>query len=202
VLIMAHGDDAGLRVPPVLAPVQVVVLAVRDEGDVVGRCHALGAELADAGVRVRVDDRADVSLGRRATDWELKGVPVRLEIGPRDLADGVATLVSRVAGEKRPVPLSGIAATVTSELAAQQAALLTDATAQRDARTAAVSTLADARAAAGEGWARVPWAAVGTDGEAELAQDGVTVRCLLRLDGSVPDSDAEPELVAVVARAY
>src|SRR4051812_14812787 len=83
-LIMAHGDDDGLRVPPRLAPVQVVVLAVRDEGEVVERCAELADELRGAGVRVQLDAKADVSMGRRATDWELKGVPVRLEVGPRD----------------------------------------------------------------------------------------------------------------------
>ncbi len=95
-LIMAHGDDDGLRIPPRLAPVQVVVLAVRDEGEVVERCAKLADELRAAGVRVQLDTKTDVSMGRRATDWELKGVPVRLEVGPRDLADGVATLVRRL----------------------------------------------------------------------------------------------------------
>ena len=109
-LIMAHGDDDGLRVPPRLAPIQVVVLAVRDEGDVVARCRALADELRAAGVRVQLDTKADVSMGRRATDWELKGVPVRLEVGPRDLAEGVATLVRRITGgeeRKSPVALDG-----------------------------------------------------------------------------------------------
>jgi len=201
-LVMAHGDDDGLRVPPRLAPIQVVVLAVRDEGGVVERCRALVDELAGAGVRVRLDDRADLSLGRRATDWELKGVPVRLEVGPRDLAEGAATLVRRATGEKRPVPLAGIAATVAAELEEQQALLHDAAASARAARTADVATLADAREAAADGWARVPWSELGTEGELELAQHGVSVRCLVRADGSVPDDDAEDGLVAVVARAY
>jgi prolyl-tRNA synthetase len=204
-LIMAHGDDDGLRVPPRLAPTQVVVLAVRDEGDVVARCGALADELRAAGVRVQLDARADVSMGRRATDWELKGVPVRLEVGPRDLAEGVATMVRRItAGEDRkvPLPLDGVVPAVRDELERQQGALLAEATELRESRTVDVSTLDDARAAATTGWARIPWDDVGPEGEADLAQAGVTVRCLRRTDGSLPASDDERGLVAVVARAY
>jgi prolyl-tRNA synthetase len=65
-----------------------------------------------------------------------------------------------------------------------------------------VSTLADAIAATATGWARVPWSAVGVDGEAEANGQGVTVRCLVRADGSVPDSQEEPELVAILGRSY
>jgi prolyl-tRNA synthetase len=204
-LIMAHGDDDGLRVPPRLAPVQAVVLVVRDEGDVAARCGALTEELRAAGIRVQLDARADVSMGRRATDWELKGVPVRLEVGPRDLADGVATLVRRVAaGEdrKQPIALDTVATAVVNELDRQQAALLAEATERRESHTVDVTTLDDAREAAATGWARIPWDTVGAKGEAELAQASVSVRCLHRADGSLPESDDEPGLTAVVARSY
>jgi prolyl-tRNA synthetase len=204
-LIMAHGDDDGLRVPPRLAPTQAVVLAVRDEGDVVARCRAIADELRAAGVRVQLDARADVSMGRRATDWELKGVPVRLELGPRDLADGVVTLVRRIsAGEERKaqVALADVTTAVPAELDRQQAALLAEATELRESRTADVATLDDAREAATSGFVRIPWDAVGIEGEAELAQSSVSVRCLQRADGSLPESDAERDLVAVVARSY
>jgi prolyl-tRNA synthetase len=201
-LIMGHGDDAGLRIPPELAPVQVVVLAVRDEGGVVERCRALAEELAAAGVRVELDVRTETSLGRRATDWELKGVPLRLELGPRDLNEGVVTLARRITGGKAAVGLDGIVATVVEALADAQAALLAEATTRRDERTQEVATLEEAAEAAASGWARVPWAAVGAEGEAELAQRGVTVRCLVRPDGGLPASDDEDDVVAVVARAY
>ncbi len=202
-LIMAHGDDDGLRVPPRLAHVQVVVLAVRDDGDVIARCRALTDELVAAGVRVQLDDRTDLSLGRRATDWELKGVPVRLELGPRDLANGEVTMVRRITrGDKAPVDLAGIAETVRGALDAEQDALLGEAIERRNTHTADVDSLDDARAAADTGWARLPWDTVGTEGEAELATSGVTVRCLTRADGSMPSSEDEPDLVAYVARSY
>ena len=201
-LIMAHGDDRSLRLPPALAPTQVVVVAVRDEGDVVSRCGALVDELRTAGVRAQLDDRTDGSLGRRVTDWELKGVPVRVELGPRDLAEGQAVLVSRIAGSKTPTPLSGVAEAVVDLLAAQQRDLLAEATARRDDRTVEVGTVAEAAEAATTGFARVPWDVVGPDGEATLAEAKVTVRCLQRPDGSLPDDGDEPGLVATVARSY
>ncbi len=201
-LIMSHGDDAGLRVPPRLAPIQAVVLAVRDDPAVLECCRALSAELVAAGVRAQLDDRTDLSLGRRATGWELKGVPLRVEVGPRDLADGNATLVRRITGEKGAVPLSGIAAAVGVALEEQQAALLREATERRAGWTRDVATIDDAAEAAGEGWARIPWSVLGEAGEAKLAANAVSVRCLVRPDGTVPDSDTEPDLLAVVARSY
>ena len=201
-LIMAHGDDAGLRVPPRLAPIQAVVLAVRDEDDVVGRCRRIAEELRAAGVRVELDLRTETSLGRRATDWELKGVPVRVEVGPRDLAEGVATIVRRISGTKQPVALEGLTGAVVTALDEQQAELLALATERREARTAEVATVEEAIEAAASGWARIPWATLGEEGEARLAESSVTVRCLVRPGGGVPDDPDEPGVLAVVARAY
>jgi prolyl-tRNA synthetase len=201
-LIMCHGDDAGLRIPPVLAPVQVVVLAVRDDDAVIERCRALAEELADADIRVELDVRTETSMGRRATDWELKGIPVRLELGPRDLTEGVVTLVRRVGGVKEPVALSGIVGSVTEALATAQATLLAEATTRRDTNTVDVATIAEAAEAASTGWARIPWATLGLEGEAELAKSGVTVRCLVMPDGSLPASDSADGALAIVSRAY
>ncbi len=201
-LIMGHGDDAGLRIPPELAPVQVVVMAVRDDAAVIERCDTLAAELGAAGLRVELDIRTETSMGRRATDWELKGVPVRLELGPRDLAEDVVTMARRVGATKEPVALGGIGATVATALHEAQAALLAEATERRDSRTADVTTIAEAAEAATTGWARIPWASLGTEGEAELARDSVTVRCLVMPDGSLPASDDADGAVAIVARSY
>src|SRR5205807_9707526 len=116
-LIMAHGDDGGLRLPPRLAPTQVVVLLVRDEDGAGEAASAVARELADLGLRVELDARTDVSFGRRAVDWELKGVPVRVEIGPRDLAEGKVTLVRRDDGSKSPVPRDELKTQVAAALA-------------------------------------------------------------------------------------
>ncbi len=197
---MVHGDDFGLRLPPVLAPVQVVVMAVK--ADVMEAAHKLGADLRDAGVRLVVDDRVDVPFGRRAVDWELKGVPLRLELGPRDLTAETVTVAHRLSGGKEPLPLTGIAETVVELLGRAQQAMLDATRTARDERIADVATVADAVGACAHGWARLPWAAVGEAGENELAGSAVTVRCLTSADGSVPDSDTEPDLLAYVARSY
>ncbi|HYN96163.1 MAG TPA: His/Gly/Thr/Pro-type tRNA ligase C-terminal domain-containing protein, partial [Pilimelia sp.] len=201
-LIMCHGDDNGLRVPPRLAPVQAYVMIVK-AGDGVGEAAAkLRDALRDAGVRVGFDDRVDTPFGRRAVDAELKGYPVRVEVGPRDLAAGNAVVVRRTSGAKTPVPVPDVVAAVLDALAADQQTLHDEALAVREQRTASVATLAEAIEAAGQGWARLPWSAVGVEGEAAANAQGVTVRCLVRVDGSVPDSEEEPELTAILARSY
>jgi prolyl-tRNA synthetase len=200
-LIMVHGDDNGLRVPPALAPTQAVVMAVKDEA--VAVAHRIGDELRTVGIRVVVDARTDAQFGRRAVDWELKGVPFRLEIGPRDLAAGQATIVNRVSGaEKATVPLDGLRDEVAALVTAEQDAMLAAARAERDARIVEVTSVDDAAAAAADGWAKISWSKLGLEGEATLAGVGVTVRCLQRADGTVPDGDDEPDLMAYVARSY
>jgi len=201
-LIMAHGDDQGLVVPPVLAPIQVVVLLVRDEDGAGERAHAIARELKAAGVRARLDGQVATSFGRRATDWELKGVPVRIEVGPRDLVEGNVTIVRRDTGEKRTVAVGEVAQRVVNLLPQVQADLLAHATARRDDRTAEVSSIEEAAEAGQVGFARIAWDLVRDGGEDRLAQDAITVRCLQRADGSLPDSEDEPDLVAYVARAY
>jgi prolyl-tRNA synthetase len=202
-LIMSHGDDDGLRLPPRLAPVQAVVLAVKDDEAVLAKVRELAAALRDAGVRAEVDDRTDTPFGRRAVDWELKGVPVRIEIGPRDVAAGTAMLVRRIPGGKEPVAIDGLAATLPGILEEDQALLLRQSRERREARTHDVRTIAEAvEAATAGGWARIPWADLGPEGEAKLAEDAVSVRCLVGEDGSVPDADDAPGTLAVVGRAY
>jgi len=201
-LIMAHGDDAGLRLPPQLAPIEVVVLVVKEGEGVAVAATQLVTELRDAGHRVRLDDRVDVSFGRRSIDWELKGVPIRLEVGPRDLAGGQVTVVRRDLREKKSVPVTGAAQHVLDALVDAQRGLLREAQARMEERTARVKTVDEAAEAATAGFATLPWDAVGVEGEARLAEAGVSVRCLQRADGSLALAHDEPGLVAVVAKAY
>jgi len=199
-LIMCHGDDNGLRVPPRLAPVQAYVMVVKEGvGD---EAAALCERLREAGVRVALDDRTDTPFGRRAVDAELKGYPVRVEVGPRDLAAGNVVLVRRTDGSKTPTPVGELVSAVLAALEADQKALYDEALKLRLERTVEVSTVEDAIAASATGWAKVPWSAVGIEGEAKANAEGVTVRCLTRADGSVPDSEDEPDLVAYLGRAY
>jgi prolyl-tRNA synthetase len=201
-LIMAHGDDNGLRVPPTLAPHQIVVLLVRDEPESAAAAEQLARELRDNGIRVELDKKVSASFGRRVTDWEIKGVPLRVEVGPRDLANGVVTVARRDSGEKSTVALGEFAAQAAGLLADIQSAMFAQALARRDARTVDVASVADAVEAAASGFARISWDAVGEEGETELNRHAVSVRCLQRVDGQVPTSQDEPGLVAIVGRTY
>ncbi|MDR3082821.1 MAG: proline--tRNA ligase [Streptomyces sp.] len=202
-LVMMHGDDDGLRVPPRLAHIQAVVLAIKGDEAVLAKVREVGDRLKAAGLRVHVDDRTDTPFGRRAVDWELKGVPVRIEIGPRDLAGGTAMLARRIPGGKEPVAIDSLVHVLPGILEEDQALLLKQSRERRESRTTDVSTIDEAvEATSAGGWARIPWAVLGEDGEAELTAHAVTVRCLVAEDGSVPDADDAPGNVAVVARAY
>jgi prolyl-tRNA synthetase len=201
-LIMCHGDDAGLRVPPQLAPVQAIVLVVKDDVEVRTRAHQIVGELRDAGIRAVLDERTDVSFGRRAIDAELKGIPVRVELGPRDVAAGKAVLVRRIPGSKEPVALTAVVSEINAALHADQQTLHDQALARREAASPHVKSIEEALEAAAHGWARIPWSALGERGEAQLAEHAVTVRCLTRPDGSLPERGDEPDLIAWIGRSY
>jgi prolyl-tRNA synthetase len=197
-LIMSHGDDRGLRLPPAVAPAQAVVLAVKDEA--LDASRTLAAALQRGGVRARLDDRTNLGFGRRAVDWELKGVPLRLELGPRDLEAGVVTLVRRDVDGKEQVALDTAAAAVPRLLDEIQRSLLDQATERLDKGTREAERIEDVE---GPGFHRIPWAAVGEEGENRLAEAGFSIRCLVGSDGGVPGPAGDDDgLLAYVARAY
>lgn len=201
-MIMVHGDDAGLRVPPRVAPTQVVVLVARAGEGVTERAADLVQDLTAEGVRVELDARTDVSVGRRIVDWELRGVPVRVELGPRDIASGQVPVALRARGEKVKHRLDELALAMPAILDAEQAELVRQAREFRDRLTRTVRTIEEAREQAHEAAARLPWAAVGPAGEQSLLKDGISVRCLVGPDGApVRDPDADG-VDAIVARAY
>ena len=203
-LIMAHGDDAGLRVPPRLAAVQAVVLVVKDDdaGTVTDAASEVQRALVDAGVRARLDDHVATAYGRRATDWELKGVPLRIEVGPRDLAEGRAVLTRRDTGEKVPMDLAAIPGAAVALLDTIQRELHDGALAERERRTVECTTVEEAAAAAAEGFARVPWSLLDAAALERLGRDALTVRCVQTPDGELPEGLDDPHNVAIVARAY
>jgi prolyl-tRNA synthetase len=155
-VIMTHGDDKGLVLPPALAPYQVVIVPI-GRGDQAGQVLPPARELAErlrrAGIRVHVDSRTHLSPGFKFNDWEMRGVPVRLELGPRDLASGSALMSTRLGEGKSPVSLDSAPARLTAELAAFQDLLLARATSFRDAHTATVDTWAEFAEAVKTGWA-------------------------------------------------
>jgi prolyl-tRNA synthetase len=130
-VVMAHGDDKGLVLPPMLAPYQVVVVPIADrdaEAAVGSAAGELVTRLRAAGVRVHLDDRPQVSPGFKFNDWELRGVPVRVELGPRDVRAGTAVVVRRLGQGKHALPLSTLPEVVPGILAEFQAFLLARAT--------------------------------------------------------------------------
>jgi prolyl-tRNA synthetase len=177
-------------------------MVVKDGDGVLTTAAKVRDALRDAGVRVGFDDRVDTPFGRRAVDAELKGYPVRIEIGPRDLAEGRVTLARRVTGEKTPTPLDDVTAAVLAALDEDQKALHDEALAYRGAHTIDVASVDEAIEASSTGWARLPWDKVGLDGEAKANASAVTVRCLVRPDGGVPDADDEPGMIAILGRSY
>jgi prolyl-tRNA synthetase len=140
-VIMGHGDDKGLILPPRLAPYQVVVVPIgrgEEVDDVVAAARVLVAQLADAGVRVKLDDRPQLSPGYKFNEWELRGVPFRIEIGPRDLAAGSVMLASRMSESPKDkiVLTMGVAvAEMPGRLEAFQEALFARAITFRDDHT-------------------------------------------------------------------
>jgi prolyl-tRNA synthetase len=137
--IMAHGDDAGLRMPPAVAPVQVAIVPIyrsdEEHASVVAVAEGVRADLAGQGLRVRLDDRDQHRPGYKFAEWELKGVPIRIELGPRDVRADRAVLVSRLTGDKEEVGLGALAGGMAERLASAQRDLFADALAYREANT-------------------------------------------------------------------
>lgn len=162
-VIMGHGDDKGLLLPPRLAPYQVIVLPIGREGEadeVLDASRRLTAELAAVGVRAKLDDRLQLSPGYKFNEWELRGVPLRVELGPRDLAAGSVLVASRLSADprqKETVPLQAVAAEMPGRLDAFQAALYERATTFRDERTVQAGTWDELIEAVQYGFATALW---------------------------------------------
>lgn len=188
-IVLAHGDDKGLRLPPKVAPIQVVLLPIyktdAEREAVEPVIKRLAAELKAAGVRIHIDLR-DETPGFKFNDWEMRGVPVRLEVGPKDITNNSAVLARRdIPGKegKRFVPQEGIVAAVQDLLNDVQANLLADATAFRDSHIHDVTSYDQFKQVieAG-GWARGWYAGEDKRGSADEArikeETGATLRCV------------------------
>ena len=138
-LIMTHGDDAGLVTPPRLAQYQVVIVPIyrtdEERGTVLDAADRVRRELAGAGVRVHLDARDGMKPGAKYYEWEGRGVPLRLEIGPRDVAAGAVVLARRTGGKKETLPMEGIAERMLAEMERMQRELLETAHARVAAAT-------------------------------------------------------------------
>jgi prolyl-tRNA synthetase len=184
-IIMVHGDDQGLIFPPRLAPHQAVIVPIfkndEEKVTVMGAARAIRGELADAGLRVILDEREGVTPGYKFNDWEMRGVPLRIEVGPKDVAKNSVALARR----DRPgregksfVPREGLAAAVPGLLDEIQKALYDRALAFRQANTHDPKTYEEFRAAVESGFAFSFWCG-GADCEARAKEETkATIRCI------------------------
>lgn len=123
-LVMTHGDDGGLVLPPRLAPTQVVIIPIRLDEEKMKVVQELVAEMKSQGIRVHLDVREKDSLGSKINEWELRGVPLRLEIGNKELEAGIITTARRDTGDKTVMPLKGAAQEVLDMLVTIQSDML------------------------------------------------------------------------------
>ena len=184
-VVMTHGDDTGLRLPPRLAPIQTVIVPIfrtdDERGPVLDSAYSLKDALVEAGVRVHVDNREGQRPGFKFNDWEMRGVPVRIEIGPKDVENNAAVVARRdIPGRegKQVVSQDGIATLVTELLDNVQASMLQQAAEFRDANIHDVSTYDELKQVieAG-GWARGWWAGSDDDERRVKDETGATIRC-------------------------
>ncbi len=204
-MIMAHGDDHGLRLPPAVAPHQVVLLALTD-GEPARVVDKLAEELRAEGVRAHVDNRFHLSFGRRSVDWELKGVPVRIELGERELAAGQITLVRRDERSKRPEPMDRAVRAARELLDELQRSLYASSLEFRTSNTHRVNDLDELRRRiGGGGFFLLSWCGSDACEEALGKGTGASIRAILSEDPPTATCmvDGAPARHAVlVARAY
>ncbi|MFZ1553387.1 MAG: proline--tRNA ligase [Anaerolineae bacterium] len=185
-IVMTHGDDQGLVLPPKLAPYQAVIVPIwRKEQEqvlVTESAIALERELKAAGLRAKLDLRDNYSPGFKFNDWEMRGVPLRIEIGPRDVQNGQLVLARRdIPGRegKRSIERAGAAATVQQALTEIQANLLARATAFRDANIVDVSSYGELKEVLDGpgGFCRAWWDGSSEDEDRIKEETKATIRC-------------------------
>ena len=194
-LIMAHGDDAGLRLPSAVAPKQVVIVPIyrsdEERDSVVGKANELAEALAKAGVRVKVDDRDEYRPGFKFAEWELKGVPFRVELGPRDIESGAALVSSRLGGEKQSIGFDKLTSFITEGLVSYDEELYAQAKEFQQANIYKPKDYADMCEFlnAGSGFVIAPW-----NGKVESERQVTGLKCIIT---------GEPAAeIAIFAQAY
>jgi len=181
-LIMVHGDDRGLVLPPKVAPLQVVVVPIaprKQREMVLAEARALAVGLEDR-VQIKLDDRPEYTPGWKFNDWEMRGVPLRIEIGPRDIEKGQVVLVRRDTGEKTAVSREGLETRVVRELEDIQATLFRRAKRFMDENTHQAETFAEIKEILEErrGLIWAGWCGKRECEDAVKEETGATIRCI------------------------
>ena len=208
-LIMAHGDQRGLVLPPRVAPIQVVVIPVAaHKPGVTEKCQEITEQLRAAGIRVQLDNR-DQSPGWKFNEWEMKGVPVRFEIGPRDIENGVVTYCRRDTLSKESMSMDGIVVATTQLLDEIQQHMYAKSLAFRDSHVRECHNMEEvAQALDNKCFAKIVWDRNPAD-EAMLKEKlQATVRVMLEEEKpfqttcTICGKECEEPTVTLVARAY
>jgi len=189
-LVMVHGDDQGLRLPPRLAPIQVVVVPIwkndEERSQVMAVVERITSELGKH-VRLHVDDRIDLSPGFKFNDWELRGVPLRLELGPKDVQKGQAVLARRdlpARQNKSTVSLDALLPEVQKLLVEIQSNLFSQALRFREENTYYPATYAELGEAAAKGFAVAYWCGADECEKRMIEDTKATIRCIpMQQDG-------------------
>ena len=189
--IMAHGDDQGLRLPSGVAPKQVVIVPIYRNADeqsaVIEKAHSIASDLISVGVRVKIDDRDEYRPGYKFAEWELKGVPLRVELGPRDLESQSVLVSSRLGGEKQTVSFEKITSYISTALADYDDQLFQQASDFQQANIYRPTSYDDMKEflTSGGGFALAPWNGK-ADSEAKVKTDTkATIRCLPMEDAAL-----------------
>jgi prolyl-tRNA synthetase len=208
-IIMVHGDDNGLVLPPLVAPIQVIIIPIKQkEAGVLEACRSIKERLSEKGLRVEVDEDDSRTPGWKFSEYEMKGVPLRIEVGPRDLANGQAVLVKRVNGEKTLAKIEEIEKEIPSTLQAIHEAMYQKAAEFLASHITDVKTVAELNVVLDKGgYARMAFCG---EAECELKikelTNGGTARCIYQ--DSVPDGVLCPvcgkpaKMVVYFAKAY
>lgn len=177
-LIMVHGDDRGLVLPPRVAPIQVVILPIAmHKGGVLDKARELFGTLKRAGIRVELDD-SDQSAGWKFNQWEMKGVPIRIEIGPKDIEKNQVVAVRRDKLEKEFISIEGLAGTLKTMLDDVHKSLYEKALKYREAKTTNALNFEQFTQGVQTGFVRAMWCG-DPECEAEIkAKTGATTRCM------------------------
>ena len=180
-IIMTHGDNNGLVLPPAVAPIQAVIIPVAaHKPGVLEKANELKDTLAAAGIRVKLDD-SDNSPGWKFSEYEMKGVPVRIELGPRDIESGNCVLVTRHNREKTVTPLENVADAVREKLTEVRDALYKNALENRERRTYACRTMDEITKALeekGDGFVKAMWCGDEACEDKVKEVTGVGSRCI------------------------
>ncbi|MDN5351843.1 MAG: prolyl-tRNA synthetase [Clostridiales bacterium] len=208
-VIMVHGDNRGLVLPPRLAPIQVVIVPIaQKKAGVLEHARGIEAELKALGLRVKLDDDDSNSPGWKFNEYEMKGVPIRIEVGPRDIENGVVIAVRRDTHEKASLEREGLGSVIAALLDTIHGDMLERARKNRDEKTYTIDNYETFKTVMAEtpGFVKTMWCGDMACEEKVKAETGVTIRCIPfeqeQLGDTCPFCGKPAKHMVYMAKAY